>query len=81
MKEYGKKSTRFNDNEGNIEMLLRRVISVNQLRIYRILTDKCKNWDENSSQESAPSSDESESSGTFYAKEILEMRRLYREYM
>ena len=74
-KEYGKKSTRFDDNEGNIEMLLRTVISVNQLSIYNILAEKCKTWDNNSSQESAPSSDESESSGTFYAKEILEMRR------
>ena len=32
IKEYGKKSTQF-DNEGNIEMLLRTVISVNQLSI------------------------------------------------
>ena len=72
IKEDGKKSTRFDDNEGNIEMLLRAVISVNQLNIYRILAENCKkNSDKNSSPESAPSSDESESSGTLYAKEIL----------
>ena len=81
IKEYGKTSTRFDDNEGNIEMLLRTVISVNQLSIYGILADWCKNWDKNSSEESAPSSDASESSGTLYAKEIFEMRRLYQEYM
>ena len=40
IKEYGKKSTRFDDNERNIEMLLRTVISVNQLSIYRILKRK-----------------------------------------
>ena len=45
IKKYGKKSTRFDDNEGNIEMLLRTVISVNQLSIYEFLASKCKNWD------------------------------------
>ena len=69
IKAYGKMSARFDDNEGNIEMLLRTVTSVNQLSIYRILADGCKNGDKNSSEESAPSSDGSESSGTLYAKE------------
>ena len=39
IKEHGKKSTRFDNNEGNIEMLLRTVISVNQLSIYGFLAD------------------------------------------
>ena len=73
--EYGKKSTRFDDNEGNIEMLLCTVISVNQLSVYGCLADWCKKWDNNSSEESAPSSEGSESSRTLYAKEVIEMRR------
>ena len=39
---YGKKSTQFNENEGNIELLLRTVISVNQLSIYGAIADLCK---------------------------------------
>ena len=78
IKEYGKKSTRFDENEGNMEMLLRTVISVNQLNIHGIWAESCKNWDKNSSEESARYSDGSESSGTLYAKEILEMRRFSR---
>ena len=35
IKENDKKSTRFDDNEGNIEMLLYTIISVNQLSILR----------------------------------------------
>ena len=42
IKEYGNKSTRFDDNERNIEMLLRTVISVNQLSVYGIFEEKCK---------------------------------------
>ena len=76
IKEYGKKSSRFVDSEGNIEMLRRSAISVNQLSIHGFLEDWCKNW----YKKSAPSSDRSESSGTLYAKAMLEMRRLYREY-
>ena len=74
-KGHGKKSksTQFND-EGHIEMLLRTVISVNQLSIYGALADLCKESDKKSSQDS-------ESSGTLFAKELLEMRRLYRECM
>ena len=49
-------------------MLLRTVISVNQRSTYGILADWCKNWDKNSSEESAPSSNGSESSGTFFCK-------------
>ena len=62
-------------------MLLRTVISVNQLSIYGASADLCKELDKNSSEDSAEdSSEDSESSGTLYAKEILERRRLYREY-
>ena len=43
-KGHGKKSTQFNDNEGNIEMLLRTVISVNQLSIYRAWADLCNEF-------------------------------------
>ena len=75
-----KMSTQFNDNEGNIEMLLRTVISVNQLNVYGALADLWKNLDTNSSEDSAEdSSEDSESSGTLHAKDILEMRRKYRE--
>ena len=74
IKEYGMKSTRFDDNEGNIEMLLRTVISVNQLSIHGCLPDWCKNWDRNSSEESAPSSDGSESSGTLCTFNALKMQ-------
>ena len=53
-------------------MLLRTVISVNQLSIRGALADWCKNWDKNSSEDSAEdSSEDSESSGTLYAKEII----------
>ena len=61
--------------KGNIEMLLHAVISVNQLSIFGFLEDWCKKWDKNSSEDSAPSSEGSESSGTLFAKEIVEMRR------
>ena len=43
IKEDGKKSTRFDDNEENIEMLLRTVIAVNQLSIYGCLAEWSKN--------------------------------------
>ena len=81
-KGHGKKSTQISDNEGNIEMLLRTVISVNQLSIYGALADLCKELNKKSSEDSGEdSSEDSESSGTLYAKEILETRQLYREYM
>ena len=81
-KEHGKKSTQLNDNERNIEMLLRTVISVNQPSIYEALADLCKELDKNSSEDSAEdSSEDSESSRTLDAREILEMRRLYRQYI
>ena len=63
-KEHDKKSTQFNDNEGHIEMLLRTVIHVNQLSVYGALADLCKELDKHSS-------DDSESSGTLYAKEVF----------
>ena len=81
-KEHGKNSTQFNDNERNIEMLLRTVISVNQFSIYGALADLCKELDKISSKDSAEdSSEDSESSGTLYAKEILEMRRFFQKYI
>ena len=68
--------------KGNIEMLLRTVISVNQLSICGAWTDLCKELDKNSFDDSADDpSEDSESSGTLCAKEILEMRRLYRVYI
>ena len=42
IKEHGKKSTRFDDNERNVEMLLRTVISVKQLSIHGICGRKVK---------------------------------------
>ena len=38
----GKKSIHFNDAEETIELILRTIISVNQLSIYRALADLCK---------------------------------------
>ena len=59
------KSTQFNDNEGNIEMLLRTMISVNQLSICGALVDLCKELDEISSEDSTEDSfQDSESQGT-----------------
>ena len=64
-KEHGKKSTQFNENDGSIEMLLRTVISVNQLSIYLALADMCNKMDRNTSADPAEdSSEDSESSGT-----------------
>ena len=55
--------THFNENKGNIELLLRTVISVNQLSIYRAVTDLCKELNKNSAEYSAEdSSEDSESS-------------------
>ena len=48
----------FNDNEGNIEMRLRTVISVNQLTIYGTFVDLCNELDNNSSEDSAEDSSE-----------------------
>ena len=61
-KEHGKKSTLFNDNERNIEMLLRTMISVDQLSINRAFADLRKELDKKSSDDSAEgSSEDSES--------------------
>ena len=49
-------------------MLLRTVISVNQHSIYGALADLCKELDRKSSEDSAGDSEDSESSGTLYAK-------------
>ena len=54
-------STQFNDNEGKIELLLRTVMSVNELSIYGAMADLCKELNENSAEDSY---EDSESSGT-----------------
>ena len=78
--KHGKKSTHFNESEGNIELLLRTVISVNQLSIYGALADLCKELNKNSKEDSAEDSfEDSESSGTLCAKENLKMRQLHRD--
>ena len=60
-----------NDNEGNIEMLLRTAFSVNQLSVYGAVADLCKKWDNKSSEDATEdSSEDSESSGTHYAKQM-----------
>ena len=58
-------------------MLLRSVISLNQLSFYGALADLCNELNKNSSEDSdEDSSEDSESSGTLYTKEILETRPL-----
>ena len=73
IREYGKKSTRLSDNDRNIEFLLRTIKSVNQLSVCEFVANWSKNLDEDSSE--APSSDDSDSSGTLYAIQTLETRR------
>ena len=41
---HGNKSTQFHENRQNIELLLRTVISVNQINIYGEIADLCKEW-------------------------------------
>ena len=41
-KRKGKKSVHFNGNEENIELLLRTVISANQLSIFGAVTGLCR---------------------------------------
>ena len=65
-KRHGKKSTHFDENEGNIELLLRTVISVNQLSIYGAMADLCKELNKDSAEDS---SEDSECSGTFDTEE------------
>ena len=48
IREYGKKSTRFSDNDRNIELLLRTIKSVNQLSFYEFIAHWSKNLDEDS---------------------------------
>ena len=43
-KEKGKKSIHFNGSEENIELILRTIISVNQLSIYGAAADLCKEF-------------------------------------
>ena len=69
-KEHGKKSIHCNENEGNIELPLRTVISVNQLSIYGAVADLRKELNKNSAEDSAEnSSEDSESSGTLDTEE------------
>ena len=65
-KEHGKKSTHFNDNEGNIELLLRTVISVYKLSIHGAIADLCKELNDDSAEDSH---EDSESSGTVEKEE------------
>ena len=62
----GKKAIHFNDGDENIELLLRTVISVNQLSIYGALADLCKELNEDSAEDS---SEDSESSGKLEASD------------
>ena len=69
-KGHGKKSTHFNENEGHIELLLRTVISVNQLSIYGAVADLWKELNKHSDEDSAEDlSEDSESSGTLDTEE------------
>ena len=45
-KEHGKKSIHFNGSDENIELLLRTVISANQLSIYGAVADLCNELSE-----------------------------------
>ena len=47
-KEGGKKSIHFNGSEETVELILRTVISVNQLSIYEAVADLCKELDPDS---------------------------------
>ena len=51
-KGHDKKSTPFNEKEGNLELLLRMVISVNQLSIHGAIADLCKELNEDSTEDS-----------------------------
>ena len=44
----GKKSSPFNGSEETVELILRTVISVNQLSIYGAVADLCKELDQDS---------------------------------
>ena len=75
--KYGKKSTRLSDNDRNVELLLRTFKSVNQLSIYEFVAHWSSYLEKDSSE--VPSSDDSDSSGTLYAIQILETRRLQKD--
>ena len=47
-KEHGKKSIHFNGSDKNIELLLRTIISANQLSVYGAIADLCKELSEES---------------------------------
>ena len=42
----GKKSTHFNGSDENVELLLRTVISANQLSVYGVIPDLCRELSE-----------------------------------
>ena len=77
-REYGREATRLSDNDRNVELLLRTIKSVNQLSIYEFIADWSQNLDDKDSSE-APSADDSDSSGTLHAIQILGTRRLQKE--
>ena len=67
----GKKSMHLHENQENIELLLRTVISVIELSVCGALPDLCNGLGLGSSEDSAvDSSADSESSGTLSAKEV-----------
>ena len=61
----------------NIEMLLHTIESVSQLSIFESIAHWSKILDEDSSE--APSSDDSDSSGTLHATQTLEIRQLQKK--
>ena len=56
-KGHGKKSTQFNENEENIELLLRTVISVNHLSIFGAIADLCQELNEDAAEDSCEDSE------------------------
>ena len=68
-------STRLSDNDRSVELLLRTIKSVNQLSVFEFIAHWSKNFDDEDSSE-APTSDDSDSSGTLYAIQVCKKRRL-----
>ena len=54
----GKKSIHFNGSEENIELILRTIVSVNQLSIYGAVADKCKALSKDSEVAGKPAANE-----------------------
>ena len=53
-KEKGEKSIHFNGSEGNIELILRTIISANQLSVYGAVADLCKELSKDSRASGKP---------------------------